>query len=196
MNQQKDMIETKFNKKGYASTYGELTIDGLKHLLYSIDTNHKIFYDLGSGKGNVVLYAVKNFPKLKKCKGIEFHDERHQEAKQLLNKNPKYLDKIEFIHGDILKESLKDGDIFYISNLCFNEKTNKSLYNKLNKDLKNNSIVFCSKPLMNKLKSIPKTTVKQTWWEKSDIFQYIKSNNRLIPYHNSIKKQKKTKKMI
>lgn len=188
-------IENKFIKNGYASTYGELTRRGLKHLLKSINTNNKVFYDLGSGKGNVVIYAVKDFPQLKKSKGIEFHDERHQEAIHLLNKNSKYANKVEFIHGDILKKSLKDGDIFYISNLCFNEKTNQLLYNKLNTDLKNNSIVFCSRPLSHKLKSTPKTTVKQTWWNKSNIYQYIKINNKLIPYNdiNHLKKTKKNK---
>jgi len=196
MSIQQNIIETKFNKKGYASTYGELTRKGLNDLLKSVNTNNKIFYDLGSGKGNVVLYAVKDFPKLKKCKGIEFHDERHQEALQLLENNSKYADKVEFIHGDILKNSLKDGDIFYISNLCFNDKTNQSLYNKLNKELKKNSIVFCSRPLTHKLKSTPKTTVKQTWWNDSDIYQYIKKNNKLIPHHNNIKKTKKNNKNL
>ena len=45
-----------------------------------INTRNKVFYDLGSGKGNVVKYAAEDFPKLKKCKGVELHDDRHNEA--------------------------------------------------------------------------------------------------------------------
>ena len=49
----------------YNLTYGELTRDGLLNLFKDVDTNNKTFYDLGSGDGNVLIYASEEFPNLK-----------------------------------------------------------------------------------------------------------------------------------
>ena len=171
-----------FTKNNYVSTYGELTQEGLNKLMQKTNTKNKVFYDLGSGKGNVVLYAARNYPNLKQCKGIELHNIRHQEAQQKLLEEPENIQKrVSFTQGDILEQPIQDGDIFYISNLCFPESVNEKIYKKLNKEMKPNSCVFCSKPLCRKRKSYVNRTVKQTWWENSDIYKYKKGKRGLIP---------------
>lgn len=173
--------ELDFIRNNYASTYGELTENGLHKLMQNINIKNKVFYDLGSGKGNVVLYAARNYPSLKKCKGIELHNVRHEEALQKLKEEQETIQKkVSFTQGDILKEHIGDGDIFYISNLCFPETVNEEIYKKLNKEMKPNSCVFCSKPLCKKRKSFVNRTVKQTWWENSDVYKYKKGKKGLI----------------
>ena len=195
-------IEQKFIQNNYASTYGELTRQGLNTLLHNKNLKNKVFYDLGSGKGNVVIYAAQDYPQFKKCNGIEFHDERHNEALINLQQNTDLKPLVSFVHGDILKQNLSDGDFFYISNLCFNQSTNLKIYDKLKRELKQNATVFCSRPICNK-NIKPNKTVKQTWWENSDIYEYKKLGKKLIPVnshktkhkHNNKTKHKKTRKI-
>lgn len=189
-----DDILDKFNRNNYASTYGELTREGLHKLLSKVNTRNKVFYDLGSGKGNVVKYAAEDFPKLKKCKGVELHDDRHDEAVQNIQGHQDQQ-KIEYYHDDILNHKIKDGDIFYISNLCFPQEVNEKLYAKLHGEMKQGACVFCSKPLTHSKPSNVNTTVKQTWWEDSDIYKYLKTSKGLIPINSpldEIKAKRKT----
>ena len=51
--------ESVFKEKKYAYTYGELTKNGLESILKNINCIDKIFYDLGSGKGNVIINSIK-----------------------------------------------------------------------------------------------------------------------------------------
>ena len=164
-------IDYNFNKK-YNLTYGELTNDGLKTMLNEIDTENKVFYDLGSGKGSVVINAVNNFPNLKKSVGIEIVKDRHNDA---INKRDKedLKDKIEFIQEDIFSDkiNLQDADIIYISNLCFSEEMNNSIAKKIDNEVKSGTIVFTSRkiPLEN-VGETSNTSVKQTWMNGSNIY--------------------------
>lgn len=158
-----------FDKNNYEYTYGELTNDGIKQLLKSIDTKNKIFYDLGSGNGNVVINAITNFPELKKSIGIELSKIRYNNS---LNKlSEKKISNIEFINNDLLSQeiNLNNADIIYISNLCFSENFNIKIAHKLDKELKSGTHIFSSKPLPLTIKHTHyKTTAIQTW---SDIGQ-------------------------
>ena len=189
-----DNIMDKFNRNNYASTYGELTREGLHKLLSKINTRNKVFYDLGSGKGNVVKYAAEDFPKLKKCKGVELHDDRHNEAVANVEGHQNQ-NKIEYYNDDILSHKIQDGDIFYVSNLCFPQEVNEKLYTKLHGEMKPGSCIFCSKPLTHSKPSNVNTTVKQTWWDASDIYKYIKTSKGLMPINSpldEIKAKRKT----
>ena len=164
-------IDYNFNKK-YNLTYGELTSDGLKTMLSGIDTENKVFYDLGSGKGSVVINAINNFKNLKKAVGIEIVKDRHNDAIKRREKED-LKDKIEFIEEDIFsdKVSLKDADIIYISNLCFNEEMNNNIAKKIDNEVKSGTIVFTSRkiPLEN-VSETSNTSVKQTWMNGSNIY--------------------------
>ena len=163
-------IDYNFNKK-YNLTYGELTSDGLKTMLSGIDTENKVFYDLGSGKGSVVINAINNFKNLKKAVGIEIVKDRHNDAIKRREKED-LKDKIEFIEEDIFsdKVSLKDADLIYISNLCFNEEMNNNIAKKISNEVKSGTMIFTSRkiPLEN-VSETSNTSVKQTWMNGSNI---------------------------
>ena len=71
----------------------------------------------------------------------------------------------------------------------------EKIFNKLRKELKQNATVFCSRPICNK-KVKPNKTVKQTWWDNSDIYEYKKIGNKLVSTNkkNTTNKFKKNKK--
>ena len=156
----------------YNFTYGELTKEGLIDLLKNYDTNDKTFYDLGSGKGNVLIYACEEFKNLKNIIGIELDKERHNEASKNI-KNHNKENKIMVINDDILSNRYNygDADFIYISNLCFPDEVNDALSKKLNSEVKDGAIIFSSKFLDFKGNSeCTKTKVKQTWIDSSNIF--------------------------
>ena len=163
----------KINKK-YATTYGELTKEGLESLFENIDTTNKTFYDLGSGKGSVIINAINNYPELKKGVGIEYVIDRHEEAlERKFSLSDDKKEKIEFIQGDFTSDNinLSDADLIYISNLCLSGETNKDIAEKINKEVKSGTIVFSSRqiPLKNVSKCY-RTNVNQTWKLGSNIF--------------------------
>jgi ubiquinone/menaquinone biosynthesis C-methylase UbiE len=159
------------NKK-YYTTYGELTNKGLIEMFKNIDTRDKTFYDLGSGKGSVVINAINNYPELKKAIGIEYVKERHDEAIKR-KYEMRNSDKINFMQGDFTSNdfNISDADLIYISNLCLSEETNKEIAEKINKEVKSGTYVFSSKqiPLKNVSKCY-QTKVNQTWKEGSNIY--------------------------
>ncbi len=155
----------------YNLTYGELTRDGLLNLFKDVDTNNKTFYDLGSGDGNVLIYASEEFPNLKKIVGIEINKNRHIKAEKIIKEKNK-SDKIKVFNDDILskKYNYKDADLIYISNLCFSPEVNQAISEKLRSELKKGTIVFSSKKLDFDLSEASNTNVKQTWHNSSSIF--------------------------
>lgn len=162
------------NKKEYSSVYGELTKEGLVQMLSGINKSNKVFVDLGSGAGNVVINALNKYPSLKRVIGIEYSKHRHllalSKIKDLSHKNK---DKVKFYNADILKKNFKTYDIIYISNLCFKEKLNKNLSSKISKEVKKNTYIFTSQPLIiTRLHNVEIIQVKQTWGENSDICKY------------------------
>ncbi len=165
---------TIMENKNLSTTYGELTLKGLKTIMKNINTKDKIFADLGSGAGNVIINAITYYPSLKAGIGIEFSTHRHKIAlhnKQKI-KNKEINKKIKFYNNDFLRKSFKNFDIIYISNLCFNDYLNSKLADKLNKELKPNSCVFSSK-LLNLLNcKVTQIKVEQSWNNKSNLFKY------------------------
>lgn len=158
--------------KKYVTTYGELTNEGLIEMFKKIDTNNKTFYDLGSGKGSVIINAIKNYPNLKKAIGIEYVKKRHDEA-EIKKSNISEKDKVKFIQGDFTSNdvNLSDANLIYISNLCLSEETNKDIAEKINREVKSGTYVFSTKqiPLKNVSKCY-QTKVNQTWKEGSNIY--------------------------
>ena len=78
------------NNPDFVNTYGEITHNGFKKGLKGIYTKNKIFYDLGSGIGKLVMYSglEKNF---KKSIGVELNHIRHNMAKDVLKNIKKQL---------------------------------------------------------------------------------------------------------
>jgi hypothetical protein len=76
----------------------------------------KVFYDLGSGYGNVLFYGAMQFPKVQ-FKGIEILAERNTICETIVQKTG--LANVEAIRGNILETDFSDGDVFYIFNPLF-----------------------------------------------------------------------------
>ena len=161
-----------FIENKYSDTYGELTSDGLKKILDSIDTENKIFYDLGSGTGNTIFRASINY-NLKKCIGVELAHCRYLHSKELLkNINCNLIkNKIDFIFGDFLMEDISDADIIYISNCCFNKDTNQKIGNKIKDTINKSCIIYCSKELFLDIE-YDVLEISQSWSNKTNILKY------------------------
>jgi SAM-dependent methyltransferase len=92
-------------------------------------TNETVFYDLGSGYGNIILYGAVKFPNAK-FKGIEILKERNDVCVDLIEKEK--LKNVITICDDILKADISDGTIFYLYNPLFDFQYAallKTLYN-------------------------------------------------------------------
>ena len=114
---------------------------------------------------------------IEQADGIELSTERYNLSNKLKTKFDKEKKSINFINKDILSKdiSLKNYDIIYTSNLCFNKETNKKLSNKLANELKNGSYIFASKKLVNdKLKFEKEIPVEMTWNKNHYLKKYIK----------------------
>lgn len=163
-----------FNLFEYASTYGEITRDGLKEMLKGINTQDKIYYDLGSGLGKSVIWATVDHNMI--SNGIELSNNRHEKALFLLSQVPdQFKDRIKLFNDDILKKDISNGNVIFISNLCFPQHVNSQLTKKVSQELQPGSIIFCSKELdpNPKLKLIKTMPIEMSWSPKSDINQYI-----------------------
>lgn len=79
-------------------------------------TNETVFYDLGSGYGNIILYGAVKFP-FACFKGIEILKERNEICVSIIEKEK--LKNVVAICGDILKADISDGTIFYLYNPLF-----------------------------------------------------------------------------
>jgi hypothetical protein len=192
MNRLKELYpKVQFDKnttgKSSELTYGEMEYDGIEKLnnKYGKPNNLDVFIDIGSGRGKLCIYAACQ-DNINKSIGIEIVEERHQDAINLLNKlcqefpkNTNFRNKIEFMNKDILNASnilnnyISNPPLVWVSNLCFNEDTNKKVFDQLVEIMPNNSIIGCSKePQTNNLTLLEKMDVPMSWNPNSQIYVY------------------------
>ena len=171
--------ETKlFNELDSNPTYGELTKQGACQLINQIKQkdNCKKFCDLGSGIGIVLKYMTDLMPHLEQIDGIELSEERYNQSINLIKNKIKDKDKkkrISIVNDDLMTFNTRSYDIIYISNLCFNHSFNTKLSQKLDKELKNNSIVFASQDLCLTRFHIKTTfSIHQSWGQNTQMFKY------------------------
>ena len=167
-------------KTGNNPTYGELVPESIKFIIKDINKIHKnkkiVLYDLGSGSSKSLLTfgLMKNF---KKLYGIELSKERHKMAKKALNNYKKMfdskLDNVSLLNDDLFNIDISDGDVFFISNLCFGNEINTLLSNFLDTHCKKGSIIYCSAPLsLYRGEENLNKEVKMTWTNKSLLRRY------------------------
>ncbi|MBP4139320.1 class I SAM-dependent methyltransferase [Flavobacterium geliluteum] len=90
-------------------------------------TKETVFYDLGSGYGNIILYGALKYPEAH-FKGIEILQERNDVCATLIEKEQ--IKNASAICGDILKTDVSDGNVFYLYNPLFDFQYDE-LLNKL-----------------------------------------------------------------
>eukprot|EP00747_Dinoflagellata_sp_TGD_P180581 gnl/TRDRNA2_/TRDRNA2_33254_c0_seq1.p1 gnl/TRDRNA2_/TRDRNA2_33254_c0~~gnl/TRDRNA2_/TRDRNA2_33254_c0_seq1.p1 ORF type:complete len:472 (+),score=44.91 gnl/TRDRNA2_/TRDRNA2_33254_c0_seq1:19-1434(+) len=158
-----------------ASTYGEITEKGLLAFApYYRNSSADVFLDLGSGKGNSLLHFYSLFPQTPAITGIEYFQERHDEAvaniREAFKDAPEPTSDSEYHHGPF---HLYCGDMFdarfapitdqasliYVANLVFTKKMNTMLSALLRDNEK--AIVISNKQLST-LGSLP-TTLDQSF---------------------------------
>lgn len=103
----------------------------IKKLLKLINLRKKVFYELGSGDGRVVIEAAK--------RGATAYGIEQSYLRVLYSKLQASRQNAKFIHGDIFKQNLSAADIVFVFLL---PKGVERLEGKLRKELKKGSIVI------------------------------------------------------
>lgn len=175
--------QKKYDDENSVSTYGELTLEGLKKIIETSqnimgDLSHKKYVDLGSGTGRTVVLASNYFGE---SYGIELSKKRNDIGKKILEDYGNRIqneDNILLINGDMYDMNCRDKDVVYISSLCFTDTMMDRLKNKLNEELKIGSLIFTSKELdlneNDNLERLENINVKMTWSDSSTLYVYRK----------------------
>jgi hypothetical protein len=159
-------------------TYGEIEYDGIQNIfehLHSIN-ERKInnFVDIGSGRGKIPLYmaALSN---ILKSVGIELVKERHDDAleiKNQLNEFEEIINKVNIIN---LSDHIEGKTLVWLSNLCFPEELNNTIFRELINKLPQDSIISCSQKcslVSSKLRLIETLQVPMSWNDRSTVYLY------------------------
>jgi len=129
-----DLPESNEVKRSHSLLYGETAFKTAGILLEKYTRPiDKIFYDLGSGIGNVVIRAALS-EKFTKVTGIETVEERYQMSSNIFAKCLPLLPektKVELIKGDFLQADFSDANIVYINAIAFNKGLMKDLQSRL-----------------------------------------------------------------
>lgn len=158
-------------------TYGEIEWPTLKLMLEHAEkqTISGRFYDLGCGRGRAVLYMALSGA-FDFSVGIEVLPERLSLAQQALQKLRLSipLAGVKLFEASFLNPSFKykDAKMIFLSNMCFDDKTQDALFTKLNVEMPKDSLVFCSKLPNVPIPAFEKVSVERvpmTWTPTSEI---------------------------
>lgn len=143
----------------YKTTYGEVTEQGILALsqqfsarapLSALPASRRVFYDLGCGIGRAVVGLAILHPELQ-AKGIEIVPDRIRFAREALNriKHKQVAARIQIQQGNFLEPalSLRDASWVFVSNLLFDDATQRQLYEKMVSELPVGAIVICCNEL-------------------------------------------------
>jgi len=124
------------------SVYGEITEQGSTILigLFSDYWNNPngVFFDLGSGKGDLVL-KIASSTSIGKAIGVELHKERCNISQDKLNQLN--VDNVSFVNEDMLDTDLSDATIIYYAN----EGIPKDVSYKLWDNIPKNCLLICGR---------------------------------------------------
>jgi tRNA G46 methylase TrmB len=162
-------------------TYGEMEYEGIQELYNYLTKNYnpKInsFIDLGSGRGKLCMYMAAQ-PKIKFVLGVELVKQRHDDA-EILKTDLKYeyANKVNLLNKNVLDidfEEFKNKQIFiWFSNLCFEQTSTNSIFEKIKTSLPSGTIICCSKqpfPIVGTFLST--ITVPMSWNKASNVHIY------------------------
>jgi hypothetical protein len=143
----------------YKTTYGEVAEAGILALsdafqkfapLPTLPPDRRHFYDLGCGIGRIVIGLAILHPELR-AHGVEIVPERVRSAHTALSriKTRQLGARIQIDQGSFMdpKYNYKNAAWVFLSNLCFDEATQKKLLDKLEREMETGSVIICSKEL-------------------------------------------------
>lgn len=114
------------------ATYGELLPRGVSMLIHALRLDEQsIFYDLGSGRGNVVLQAALS-SRAMSCRGVELSERRHEIALHALARlGPRLSANVRFACEDLDNASWDDATEVFAANLLFPTELDAALCRRL-----------------------------------------------------------------
>ena len=171
----------------FKTTYGEVTEPGIHTLsekfqtyapLSKIPAARKNFYDLGSGIGRAVVgIAILNSEI--QAHGIEIVPDRIRAAREAMNriKHKDVARRIHISQGNFLEPntSYRDACWIFISNILFNDATQKGLAEKIEREVDPGTVIICCKELFfdkTKIESVATATIPMTWSKTSVCYIY------------------------
>jgi precorrin-6B methylase 2 len=99
------------------SVYGEITLEGTKKIIniFNEEFNNPngVFYDLGSGKGDLVI-NISKLTKIGKVCGIELHKNRFDTSLDKLSDSN--LKNVTFLNNNFLNSNFSDATIIFFAN--------------------------------------------------------------------------------
>lgn len=133
---------------GGPSTYGEVTTLGARQLFYfmgissstssSRSDDNVVFYDLGCGRGKLVIQALLELERVDKSIGVELSRMRQQAAVmawQSLTSQHVALQasssRLGLLQGDLFDQDLSNATHIYVASLCFTDAMMHDLQQKL-----------------------------------------------------------------
>lgn len=154
--------EKEMERPSYSLTYGETPYSTALSIFNMVKVkDNDVFFDLGSGTGNVALFINIYFNI--KSTGIDLVS-YFIEKSNLIAEEMK-LEHIRFIKGDFLEEDLSEGTIFYMNCLTFNQELREKLAEKMNLIKEGSRIISIGYPLAG-FNLLEKRTYFFSWgWE-------------------------------
>jgi SAM-dependent methyltransferase len=169
----------KIRHVGGDATYGEITPKAMDELIAELcPTKKDVFYDLGSGVGDVVAYMYARTP-MKKIVGVEFSDTRFKNSERvrarMIESFGDGVSKTLILrHGDIAQEPLKDATIVYLCSTCFPDALMDAVAENVKK-LRHNIKVVTLRKFSSKhthLKETKHLTLPMTWSPNTSVYIY------------------------
>jgi tRNA G46 methylase TrmB len=152
-------ISSNLDKNNTSFIYGEVCCKNLSEILLELELNDRLFLDIGSGCGKIVLYLAIKLNM--NSEGIEIDKNRFDKSIEFLNKL-NLLDNVTFYNESFKKVYLGNYDVIYCCNLVFSDEDNKILYKKIIKEFKGISILFDYDDVLSRF-LIKKYNVKTSW---------------------------------
>tara|TARA_B100000524_G_scaffold63346_1_gene29285 strand:- start:920 stop:1456 length:537 start_codon:yes stop_codon:yes gene_type:complete len=152
-------ISSNLDKNNTSFIYGEVCCKNLSEILLELELNDRLFLDIGSGCGKIVLYLAIKLNM--NTEGLEIDKNRFDKSIEFLNKL-NLLDNVTFYNESFKKVYLGNYDVIYCCNLVFSDEDNKILYKKIIKEFKGISILFDYDDVLSRF-LIKKYNVKTSW---------------------------------
>lgn len=139
-------------------TYRTISDEGIDAFVRDIGiTKDDVFYDLGSGVGNVCDRVFKT-TYVRKCVGIEYDNDRYNYSVPLNRRTSSR--EVRFIQGNFMDQDWSDATILFMDSIMFSEDTLKEIEIKARQSCPHLRYVISMKSLPNSTQWTHLKTVK------------------------------------
>ena len=121
-------ISNNLDQNNPSFIYGEVCFIELAEIIQSLELTDRLFLDIGSGCGKIVVYLAKKFNLL--IDGIEIDTERYTKSLELVDKF-NMNNNIYLFNNDFRKIYFGNYDVLYCCNLVFSKDDNNDLFKKI-----------------------------------------------------------------